>query len=220
LNGGNSGVSYYSGLLLLIAILNLVGYILGYPLVFAWSAVIFWVCAPSLMEQADSLRRVQNKNDDQRAALAGIIILIIGSATSFFGVPSEGLNWNSIIDIFVLCIVAVCDIIGGAILANVNNHVQSAQVFIILCIFAIAIIFGSKSLMYAAMILATILWATLLPNAFNSNQAKKVTAGIVIAWIGQLITFCYGFFVIAVGRKEEDKFEENDGSSNKGSNNA
>ena len=206
---------------MLVVFINFAGYLLGIPLAFAWMAVLYWAVAGSCVEQLDALRRTSPKNDDIRAAMAGGILLITGSALSFLAVPSDGFGWSSIIDLIVLAVVAVFDIIGGAILANIRAHVLSTQIFVLLAIFAVAILFGSKSLMYTTVALSTLLFATLLSPTFGGGVPKKTRAAHVLAWIGVTISMVWGVISIAVLREEKDKFEEEDGSSSsKGSNNA
>lgn len=201
-------MSWWSGLLVLLTILNFVAYLLGLPLTYALTATVFFAAAPSLMAFADGLRRTP-KNDDVRAAFAGTIILLIGSAISFLGVQSEGLHWSTIIDLIVLIVAAVLDIIGGAILANIGSTALSAQVYLILIIFAVAVVFGSKSLMYATMILSTLLWVALLPGAFG--QSGKIAAAYVISWLGMFVSMIWSFTVIAVNRAEKDSFVDEEG---------
>jgi len=204
LDGANSTLSYWSGLMVLIPIFNLVAYIFGLPLIFAWTAVLFWVVGPQCVLTLDGVRRTSPKNNDLRAVMAGGIIEIIAAAASFFGVPSDGFNYSSIIDLIALGVVAVFDIVGGAILANINQHIFSTQVFICLCLFAIAIVFGSRGLMYATLAVNTILFATLLNGAFGGDSKSK--AAFSISWIGVTITTIYAIICIAIFRLEPDKF--------------
>lgn len=216
MGGATSSLGYFSALLLIIALFNFIGFLFGWPLIFAFSAACFWAAAPPLMDYANQLRiAIHNgqKSNANRAGLAGLTILFVGSALSFFCVPSERARLGLVLDIIVLCIVAVFDIIGGAILANLNISSTSAQVYIVLGIFAVAVIFGSKSMLYVSLVLSTILFTGLLPGAFGSSSKAK--AAYVIAWIGMLITFVWCIYVIQIVRGETDQFEDNDNSSKK-----
>jgi len=186
-------------------IFNFVGFFVGLPLVFSVTATIFFAAAPGLMQTAQVLHNAPSTND-VRAALAGIIILLIGSGISFAGVPTEGIYLSSIVDVIVVVFAAVCDIIGAGILGNIGAVTLAAQVLIILVLFAVAVFFGSKSLMYATMILSTLLWVNLLPNSFGNSG--KFSAAYIISWIGMTVSMFWSFVVIAVNRAEKDAFED------------
>jgi lysylphosphatidylglycerol synthetase-like protein (DUF2156 family) len=222
MDGQTSSIGYFSALLVIIAIFNFLGFLLGFPLVFAFTAACFWAAAPPLMDFANQLRIALNngaRNNTNRAGLAGLILLFIGSILSFFCVPSERARLGLVLDIIVLCVVAVFDIIGGAILANLNLTSASAQVFIVLGIFAVAIIFGSKSLLYVSLVLSTILFTILLPGAFGGSDKSK--AAYVIAWLGMLFTFVWCVIVIQIIRGENDQFDDTaEHDSNKKAKNA
>jgi len=190
--------------MVLIPILNLLAYFFGMPLIFAWMAVLFWVVGPQCVQTLDAARRTSPKNDDIRAVLGGGIVEIIAAAVSFFGVPSDGFHYTSIIDLIALAVIAVFDIIGGAILANLNQHIFATQVFICLCIFAVAICFGSRGLMYAALATNTILFATLLNGAFIND--KKSRAAYSLSWIGVTLTTIYAVICVSIFRLEPDRF--------------
>jgi len=205
LDGDSTAISYASGILFLMAFINLAGFVWALPLAYALMAVLFFVTAPLLIDSSDQLRRLPNRNDDQRAAMAGMIILLFGAALSFCCIPTR-FNWYSWVDVFMVGVVAVFCIIGGVILANIVQRIYAAQVFIVLFIFYHAVLHGYRSLMYVSLVLSAILFVTLLPFAFPTGQAKKVRVGFVIAWIGQLLTMLWAFICLAILRKEEDLF--------------
>lgn len=214
MGGQKAPEGYNSGLLVIAAALNLVGFLCGLPILFAFTSVLFFACAPPLMATADGLRRAPTKNDDIRAGLAGIIILLIGVGITFAGVPSEG-RYSTIIEVFIVIAAAVFDIIGAGLLGNIGQITVAAQLLIILCIFAVATVFASKSLMYVTMVLSTLLFCSLLPNSFVGNANKKQTGGTVIAWIGMVISMVWSIIMIAIIRGEEDCFDGESGKQEK-----
>lgn len=199
--------SWFSSILFLIAIVNLLGYLLAWPLMFCWSSAVFWVVCPTLYAFANSVRPFTPATaTDHRAALAGLVLLFIGSAASFGCAPTEGANLHIGVDIVVLSVVAVLYFVGGVIIGNVGAVNDCSALFIILFIFAYALIIGSKSLIYSTLILSTIMWCNFLPFSFPGFTSKQ-RAGYGIAWIGLTITVLYCIFIISIKRREDDMFD-------------
>jgi len=211
MDGVTSVLGYYSALLVIVALLNLVGYLMLWPLMFAISAALFWAAAPYLMDYSNSVRIGLSvfANRTLRASLAGLIILFIGSAVSFFGVPTRHPKRSRVLDYIMLAVIAVFLIIGGALLADLGLVVNSAQVFIVLFFFIIAIIFGAKSLLYAALILGGILFTVLLPGAFP-GATHKSRAAFILSWLGMLFMCGYIFHIIQIRYGEDDRFAGKD----------
>lgn len=215
-----------TGWLFVATVLNLIGYLLNWPSMFALTATIYYVAFSVMLAQGEAYRRTSPKNNSIRAAYAGIIIELIGAALSFFAVPFGGLAWGSILDVIMLIVVAVFDIIGAAIFANMNNTGTAAGIFVILAIFALGILFGARGLLYASCVLATVSFMTILPGAFNvdkSNSAgRKQVAACVMTFIGMMLNAFWVVVTLHVFREDNDMLDGGDESTttNTANNNA
>lgn len=225
-HGNNNSWTYYTGWLFVASVLNLVGYLLNMPAMFALTAAIYYVAFPILLASCEGIRAIPHsqRSNEARADYGGSVVLLIGAALSFFGAPFGGLSWGSIIDIVMLVVVAVFDIIGAAIFANLGGPGSqfAAQIFVILAIFALGILFGSRGLLYAACVLATTFFMFILPNAGfgtnNNSTTRKATAAATMSFIGMVITAFWVVISLHVFREDSDLLDGGDAAATNNTN--
>jgi len=211
-DGNNNTLTYWSAMLFVASVVNLVAYIFNASVAFAFTATIFFIGFSGLLANAELFRRagLGNQSRDGKAVYAGTIVLLIGVTLSFAGLPFGAFGWATIIDLVVLGVVAIHDIIGGALFANINDANTSAQIFIVLAIFAIAILFASRTMMYTTLVLATIILMTVLPRGFgprgNSTRRKEV-AGAAITFAGMLVKSLWIIISVHFFRHDVDRFD-------------
>lgn len=225
-----------------MAVLNLVGYICNIPAIFTWTAALFWTVAPTLFAFADSQRSTisdltpfnstGSQRSELRADMAGLVFLFFGSIGSFFCAPMQAVEFNLGMDVIVLIVVAVFEIIGGALIGNcgwIAQHyglgtasgyiTDASALFIVLSFFGYAILMQSKALINASLILSAIMWCKFLPMAYVptanasfppvfgapevATGSPKESAGYVLAWIGLTITSLFCVFLLATKYAED-----------------